>query len=60
MNEKLKELQNIFAIINKRKFCEKYGIPYYRFTLVIDGKVNLTEKNYKRIKDALAKFKEEL
>lgn len=56
MEKELKFLNDYFALINLKAFCEKYGLSYDQTRHVLKGDKPLSQKSYNNILEKLTQF----
>lgn len=56
MEKQLKELNEIFALLNMKAFCERYGLQYDYLRKVLKGDYPLSANKLAEYETALGKF----
>lgn len=56
MEQKLKELNEIFALLNMKAFCQRYNLQYDYLRKVLKGDFPLSQTKLDEYETALGKF----
>ena len=59
MEQKLKELNEIFALLNMKAFCQRYNLQYDYLRKVLKGDFPLSQSKLTEYEAALERFRRE-